>query len=565
MPLAARWRRDWGVRVNTKGSGTNKATANANAAALAKLQKIKTKEQLAQLLGVDYGKHLVYYLYRIHPLNRYKSFEITKKGGGTRQISAPNTGLAQVQRRLSAILYDIYSPRQGAHGFLRGQSIYTNASQHRRQRFVLNIDLEQFFPSINFGRVRGLFMSPPYSLNSTVSTLLAQICCHDNYLPQGAPTSPIVSNMICGRLDANLKSLAKEHGAFYTRYADDITFSCNGAKFPEALGYHSWVDEKRVSNVGEELGAAISANGFSINNKKTRLLTKGDRQVVTGLVVNKSVNVPRKYIRNLRAALHAWRTHGLAAAQQEFEGRLGGKAGDVARSLPRVLMGRIQYVGYIRGYGDGLYKKLRDAFNELSENKIKHVADIQLEKLRKSVWVIEDEVEIYQGTAFFLKDVGLVTCAHCVGVSPFIYHPDDPRKKYGVSPIWKHEHFDVAVLKLNDEGVTYSELKRQPFEAALEIRSDVTLAGYPQHALGKHLSIKDGRVQSFRNQSGVRVINVSTHVIAGNSGGPLVNRHNRVLGVAFTGADEIDAAGGTEEHGVLPISLLSSFVPTVTS
>jgi RNA-directed DNA polymerase len=186
---------------------------------------LRTKYDLANALGVEFDKHLVYYLYRLRTNARYRQFEINKRNGGKRIISAPATGLKTIQQRLSRLLYGVYQIRPPVHGYALGRGPSTNAEAHVRQRFVLNVDLEDFFGSINFGRVRGMFMAPPYTRPPEVATLLAQICCHENKLPQGAPTSPIISNMICSRMDGELKRLSKEHGCFYTRYCDDLTFS----------------------------------------------------------------------------------------------------------------------------------------------------------------------------------------------------------------------------------------------------------------------------------------------------------------------------------------------------
>lgn len=547
--------------MNKGESGTSSVEVISTAVALSRLQKITTKEQLANLLGVEYGKHLVYYLYRLHPNFLYRQFEVPKSGGGVRIISAPDPKFKHVQSRLSNILYSIYSPRQGAHGFLRGTNIYANADAHRRRRFVLNIDIESFYESINFGRVRGLLISPPYSLHLDVATLIAQICCFNGVLPQGAPTSPIISNMICGRMDSQLKALSKEFGAFYTRYADDITISSNSSKFPEEIASFHVEDERRVAQVGDRLREVVEGNGFSIKKQKTRLLTKSDRQIVTGLVVNRHPNVPRKYIRNLRGALHAWRAHGYAAAQAEFDARSQSTVRS-GKTLERVLKGRIQYVGQIRGFEDGLYKKIRDQFNELAESKIKISPDRDNERISRANWIIEADDSTIQGTAFFLKGVGLVTCAHCLEDNPFIYHPSEPAKKFRVETVWSHPQLDLAVMKLTEgqDEISYQELKLQPLGAQIELRSEVTLAGYPNFAPGKSITIKDGKVQSFSVKSGQRIINISCGIVAGNSGGPVLNRYGRVIGVAFTGSDREETVDLTDEHGVVPISGLNDMV-----
>jgi RNA-directed DNA polymerase len=176
-----------------------------------------------------------------------------------------------------------------------------------RKRFVLNIDLLDFFPSIHFGRVRGMFTARPYNCNPTVATVLAQICCLPKeypagppyaQLPQGSPTSPIISNMICAKLDSQLRRLAQKYKCSYTRYADDLTFSTNLNRFPESLARFV-IDGTGVTSVviGSELEETISSNKFQINRSKIRLQRSAERQTVTGLTTNESPNITRKYSR----------------------------------------------------------------------------------------------------------------------------------------------------------------------------------------------------------------------------------------------------------------------------
>jgi RNA-directed DNA polymerase len=184
-----------------------------------------TREDVAALLEIDYYR----LNYHLHIAKRhrdvYTTFYVSKKSGGRRQISAPITALKIIQQKLNQVLQQVYQPKPAVHGFTLDKSIVTNAKEHSRRKYVLNVDIKDFFPSINFGRVRGLFMAWPYNLNDSVATVLAQICCYNNELPQGAPTSPIISNMICAKMDSQLQGLAKKHQCFFTRYADDITFS----------------------------------------------------------------------------------------------------------------------------------------------------------------------------------------------------------------------------------------------------------------------------------------------------------------------------------------------------
>ncbi len=194
---------------------------------------LQTKQELAALLNVSLFR-IAYLIYTLAPQRRYKTFTLRGRAGKIRTIEAPIKPLKLLQTRLASALASSYRPPQRVHGYVPERSIVTNARRHVRQEWVLRLDLENFFPTINFGRVRGLFLKAPYSCSPVVATLLAQICTHNNRLPQGAPTSPLISNLICRRLDRELSSLAKSERCYYTRYCDDLVFSTNG-RFPRAL------------------------------------------------------------------------------------------------------------------------------------------------------------------------------------------------------------------------------------------------------------------------------------------------------------------------------------------
>lgn len=272
------------------------------------LRAASTLHDVAHLLNYQ-PKSLAYIIYKMPNATKYKTFKMAKRNGGFREINAPCPELKLLQRRLSDLLQNCIGeintrrkfPDQLAHGFKRGHSIISNAAKHHKRKYVFNIDLEDFFGKINFGRVRGfLIKDANFLLDSAVATVLAQIACHQNGLPQGSPCSPVFSNLVGHVLDIQLCRLASTHGCTYSRYADDITFSTNKPDFPAAIarlistGVHEW-------EAGPELQRIIAKEGFTINNQKTRMQYKGSRQDVTGLVVNKKVNVRTEFRRNVRA------------------------------------------------------------------------------------------------------------------------------------------------------------------------------------------------------------------------------------------------------------------------
>ncbi len=323
----------------------------------AKFFSLTTPQDIADLLEIDL-KRLFYHLYILPDTVRYIQFDIPKKRGGLRTISAPSTALKIIQRKLNEILLQVYEPKISVHSFLLNRSILSNAKVHIRRRSILNIDLEEFFPSINFGRVRGLFMGIPYKLNPTVATILAQICCFDNQVPQGAPTSPIITNMICAKMDSQLIQLAKANRCDYTRYVDDITFSTNLRELPSDL---ATLNDLGQLETGTELDTIITQNGFKINSRKTRLLKKNARQEVTGITVNQFPNVRRKYVRQIRAMLHAWEKYGYDAAQEEFYNIYDKKHRSPFKQKPlfkQIVKGKLEFLGMVRGKTDRIYLNL---------------------------------------------------------------------------------------------------------------------------------------------------------------------------------------------------------------
>ncbi|WDE02953.1 RNA-directed DNA polymerase [Thalassomonas viridans] len=294
------------------------------------LAQITTKAELAALLGIK-TSFLTHCLYVIKPANQYTQFKIAKKNGGERTINAPTNRLKSIQSALSHLLLDCldelnrkkYPASELAkssaqhshilkvkcsntktkqpslsHGFERKRSIITNAMMHTNKKNVLNIDLKEFFNSFNFGRVRGFFIkNDNFKLDPHIATVIAQIACYNNELPQGSPCSPVITNLITHSLDIRLALLAQKHSCTYTRYADDITFSTRESIFPPQI----MREENGQFIAGKKLRSEIRRSGFSINNKKTRIQLKDSRQDVTGLVVNQKPNTKKEYWRIARA------------------------------------------------------------------------------------------------------------------------------------------------------------------------------------------------------------------------------------------------------------------------
>ncbi len=357
-----------------------------------KLQQGQTLDDLADLVnyvievqnqkeGTNYklvsAKRLKHYYANIN--NKYVNFEIPKKTGGKRTITAPDKFLKKVQRRINLLLTLFFEPKSATHGFLEDRSIVTNAKIHVGKKYVLNVDLKDFFPSIHFGRIKAVLQLPifgvraehlppdgnrlealfKFGLKPAFAQIISNFCCYESKLPQGAPTSPIITNIVSQRLDYKLVKLAKEYHCFYTRYADDITFSSDKNRFKEEFLI--------------KLDEAIKSEGFLINEKKSRIQKKAVRQEVTGITVNEKLNLPRSYVRKVRAALHNWEKQGYERANAKFASLYPHEKGFLRnKTIPpmeSVLSGKILFLGMVRGKEDTMYLKYKNKLEELLKSK----------------------------------------------------------------------------------------------------------------------------------------------------------------------------------------------------
>ena len=236
-------------------------------------------KHFALLIGVNPKEIYSYYLF---PEELYKTIKIPKKKGGLREITAPSENLKYIQRW---ILYNILyraSVDNNVNGFIKNKSIVDNAKEHVGKECVMNLDIKDFFPSITYIQIYNLFIKFGYTRH--LSMVFTGLCTYKNILPQGAPTSPFISNLICKRLDSRLDHLAKKVDATYSRYADDITFSGN----------------KNITKYLSLIKRVITDEKFKVNEKKVRVQFKYHQQMVTGIVVNEKLSVPtktKKYIR----------------------------------------------------------------------------------------------------------------------------------------------------------------------------------------------------------------------------------------------------------------------------
>ena len=255
------------------------------------VDSITSLEELRKKMGVN--KKYFYKVLFSHD-KFYREIEIPKrKSGKFRKLSVPSMALKNMQRWiLDNILYEV-DVNEKAMGFVPSRSIITNAYNHLAKKYILKLDIKDFFPSIGFGRVLSTFKK--LNFPSEVSSALANICIYKNELPQGAPTSPYLANLVCRKMDSRIQGLCKKHGLNYTRYADDITIS----------------GDRRVFWVEKEVEKIINSYHFFLNKEKTVRLKPGDCKRVTGIVVNEKISVPKNLKRGLRQSIYYIEKKGL--------------------------------------------------------------------------------------------------------------------------------------------------------------------------------------------------------------------------------------------------------------
>jgi len=273
---------------------------------------------------------------------------------------------------VNVILKALYTPSKYTMGFTEGRSVVDNAQKHLGMNYVLNLDLKDFFPSIVQPRVWKRLQLKPFNFPVPVASAIAGLCCMKEIredtdgkktehfvLPQGAPTSPIITNMICDKLDHRLAGLAKRFGLNYTRYADDITFSSMHNVYQKHGEFFA------------ELYRIIEGQGFTVNEKKTRLQKNGSRQEVTGITVSEKLNVTQKYVNDLRNIIYIWDRYGYSVAYSKFFPKYKQEKGHVKKGNPdlvNVIDGKLMYLKMVKGDEDSVYKRLHGKFIKLLSN-----------------------------------------------------------------------------------------------------------------------------------------------------------------------------------------------------
>ncbi|MCU0547120.1 MAG: reverse transcriptase family protein [Oscillatoriaceae cyanobacterium Prado104] len=311
--------------------GLNNTNCNAERLQSYQLPLCNTAAEIAAATDTSIGQlRFLAFSRKTSHVSHYIRFKIPKKTGGDRLISAPMPRLKKLQHWILVNILEKVELHEAAHGFRSSRSIVTNATAHVGAEVIINFDLKDFFPSISYKRVKGLFQSFGYS--EAAATIFGLLCTEseieeveldgktyfvavtERHLPQGSPASPAITNLLCRRLDKRLNAMADELGFAYTRYADDLTFSGSGDSL------------QKICNLLRRAESIVLHEGFAINEQKTRILRKHQQQEVTGIVVNEKLSISQKELKRFRATLFQIEKDGP-------EGKRWGNSEDVIASI----------------------------------------------------------------------------------------------------------------------------------------------------------------------------------------------------------------------------------------
>jgi RNA-directed DNA polymerase len=276
----------------------------------------------------------------------YKNFKIKKKNGSYRSINQPINQLLSIQKEFSLFFLFKRKNHEHSHGFELQKNIITNAQKHVNKKIVLNIDLENFFLNISDTKVIDLLIKE-FNVKKEEALKISELLTYNNSLPQGSPSSPVISNLICENLDLYLYEYCKQFNIVYTRYADDMSFSFSFNKLPK-------IQLDNIISIIEEYG-------FKINKRKQRYFYRNSRQIVTGLVVNEKVNVKREFYKNLRAILYNWKKYGLNNCQTIFHDKYG-----IDKDFLLTIRGWINFFGQVKGSNNKQYLFFLEQYKELT-------------------------------------------------------------------------------------------------------------------------------------------------------------------------------------------------------
>lgn len=535
---------------------------------------LKTREDVARLLNIS-EQSLRYFLYKLRLQDKYHSFSIAKKDGSSRIISAPDERLKSIQRTLSSILSSEYSPKPCVYGFLNDKSFIDNARNHIAKKSILNIDLKDFFDQIHFGRVLGMLVKPPYSLCREAAITITQIACYHGRLPQGSPCSPIITNMICAPLDNAMMRLAKKTGCYYSRYADDITFSTYRKEFDKGIV----LNNNGTIELGDEIKRILSKHSFIVNPKKISLKTKDCRQEVTGITVNERPNPRRSYTKQLRAMLHHCERDGILNAAKQFVDKGFCKNDSIKRIIndpdrekmilawfSQVLAGKVNYLRMIKGDKDLTFLSFAKKYNKVFNAQYFDITELDRfnVSIDNSTFILDGQTTYTQGSGFYLPGYGLITAYHVTENNDF--YNVKTVKSYGeaslttvgktINEISADKDLDYALYKISSNLICGDLSFQIGNSKKLGIGDTVILIGYPNYIKGNSPNVQHCYITSKKPFMGAEMFTVNGRVVHGSSGGLVLDSDHNIVGIIKGGIVSMEEDDQCENQGFVPIHLI---------
>lgn len=284
-----------------------------------------------------------------------------------RTVLAPCVELKVVQRRIDYLISAGFEPHPIAHAYARERGIVTNAMMHVGKEWLFHVDLVNFFGSLKEDLIVEVLRDALHGVSREDVELIASLCCHEGAIPQGSPCSPVLSNLACFRLDQQLQTLASHLGVVVTRYSDDICFSSTNEVFPAELATVAGRGATQQIAIGKPLSHLFKAARLEVNWRKVRLQRRTERQQVTGIIVNKGLNVPSEFYSEVRWRLSAWERRGLHVAARNTSPSLSNE------QFANSLRGLIAHVGLVKGRHDGRYRELLGKYQQLSDRDMPRI------------------------------------------------------------------------------------------------------------------------------------------------------------------------------------------------
>ncbi|MDO4807000.1 MAG: reverse transcriptase domain-containing protein [Coriobacteriales bacterium] len=502
---------------------------------------VECLEDLASFLGIPLQKLTM--LAFAPGIKRYKPRAIPKKTGGLRTVSIPRGDLKAIQRKIAKELSESYEPPKCVHGFVEQKSVASNANMHTRKRFLLTVDLEDFFTSIRSGRVHQLFLKY-YRLNLEVTNALTNLVCYKGCLPQGAPTSPIISNIICYKMDRAFLNLASSIKFDYTRYADDLTFSTTSAYIAKQLFD---VDKVGVEGINPRILRIIHKNYFKVNEKKVHVAWKGSRQLVNGIVVNEKCNMKRETYRKFRSLFYVWGREGYEAAVEKYltgdpiyrdrlviDGQICGE-----KVFAHHIRGRLEYLTMVitsDGKTNGPIEKLWTMYSDQTEERVPFVIPDRYAIRLESCYDEGKDLPAIAGGTGFRVDNTLITCAHCLpkqkgaGDIEVVLRFRTGKASLSICQFTVMEGFDLAWTSFSDKQVP--PIGRVNLYYLPQKNETVLAIGYPDG--GSQYSVTANVLGTAPDGCGIMV---DRPFIKGMSGGPVLNLRHELIGIVSKGSD----------------------------